>query len=329
MLEILFRSMEDELDFTREARNQKDARKLARGYSHLQVPKVITATPQVLIQSLVEGDVVSRLKPDEPGKNARRKMAVDILSFMFHGYFTDRFFHADPHPGNILIGSDGKAHLIDWGMTGRVDRSTSTALLGVFLAIARNDGPEVARHWMNLGGPTPTNDIPGFIGDISRQVPHWSEASLAELNFGVALTSVLKYSSRRGIRSTPMVSVVGKSLANAEGSLRHLYPKLKLSEVLRTVLPDVMRELVQEMLTFEQAGQYALDLLNSANRAPGDIQRVSTDLSDRMFAVWTRNNLTDKVPSGLLQTLTSPLTGIHDDNLIISVTKQLLKSRSE
>jgi ubiquinone biosynthesis protein len=126
-----------------------------------------------------------------------------------------------------------------------------------------------------------------------------------------------------------MVSVVGKSLANAEGSLRHLYPKLKLSEVLRTVLPDVMRELVQEMLTFEQAGQYALDLLNSANRAPGDIQRVSTDLSDRMFAVWTRNNLTDKVPSGLLQTLTSPLTGIHDDNLIISVTKQLLKSRSE
>jgi ubiquinone biosynthesis protein len=217
-------------------------------------------------------------------------------------------FIADPHPGNVLITTDAKAHLIDWGMIGRVDRSTGGALLGVFLAVARNDGPEVARQWMNLGGATANSDVPAFIGDISRQVPHWSEASLKELNFGVALTSVLKYSSRRGIQSTPMVSVVGKSLANAEGSLRRLYPKLKISDVMRTVLPEIVQELVKDAFTFEQASQYTLALLRTAQRAPGDLQRVTTDLSDQMFTVRTRNNLTDAVPPNLLRALASPVT---------------------
>jgi ubiquinone biosynthesis protein len=307
MLEILFRAMEDELDFTREAHNQKYARKLARDYSRLHVPKVITATPRVMIQSLVDGESVGHLKPNEHTKSARRKMATELLRFMFHGYFTDRFFHADPHPGNVLVTSDGRAHLIDWGMIGRVDRSTGSALLGVFLAVARNDGPEVARQWMSLGNATAKSDVPAFIGDISRQVPHWSEASLKELNFGVALTSVLKYSSRRGIQSTPMVSVVGKSLANAEGSLRHLYPKLKISEVLRTVLPEIVQDLVKDMVTFEQASQYTLDLLHTAQRAPGDFQRVATDLSDQAFTVRTRDSITNAASPSLLRAVASPV----------------------
>lgn len=328
MLEILFRAMEDELDFTREAHNQKDARKLARDYSRLHVPKVITATPRVMIQSLVDGDAVGHLKPDEHTNGARRKMATELLRFMFHGYFTDRFFHADPHPGNVLITSDGKAHLIDWGMIGRVDRSTGGALLGVFLAVARNDGPEVARQWMNLGGATANSDVPAFIGDISRQVPHWSEASLKELNFGVALTSVLKYSSRRGIQSTPMVSVVGKSLANAEGSLRHLYPKLKISDVMRTVLPEIVQELVKDAFTFEQASQYALALLSTAQRAPSDLQRVTTDLSDQMFTVRTRNNLTDAVSPNLLRALVSPVTRGMANLWLLDMAKSSRKSDS-
>ncbi|MFF5106694.1 ABC1 kinase family protein [Streptomyces sp. NPDC000134] len=293
MLEVLFKAMEDELDFTREARNQKDARKLARRYKRLRVPKVITATPRVLVMRLADGESVSRLKEGVPSASARKKIARDFMSYMFRGYFVDRFFHADPHPGNLLLSADGKGHLIDWGMVGRVDTSTSAALLGVFLALVRNDGPGLARQWMSLGSATPGSDVSGFIGDITREVPHWSDASLEELNFGVALTSVLRYSTRRGVRTTPMVSVVGKSLANAEGSVRGFHPKLKFSELLRTVLPDVMGDLVRERCTLEQGSEYVLYLMGLAQHAPGELQRLRTDLAERQLTVHTRSQAAD------------------------------------
>ncbi|MFF6824796.1 AarF/UbiB family protein [Streptomyces longwoodensis] len=288
MLEVLFKAMEDELDFTREARNQKDARKLARRFKRLEVPKVITATPRVLVMKLADGESVSRLKEGVPAKGARKKIARDFISYMFRGYFVDRFFHADPHPGNLLLSADGKGHLIDWGMVGRVDTSTSAALLGVFLALARNDGPGLARQWMSLGSPTPRSDVSGFVSDITRQVPHWSDASLEELNFGVALTSVLRYSTRRRIQTTPLVSVVGKSLANAEGSVRGFYPKLKFSDLLRSVLPEVMGDLVRETLSMEQGSELILHVLGVVHHTPGELQRIRSDLAERQLTVRTR-----------------------------------------
>ncbi len=298
MLEVLFTVMHDELDFTREARNMKVARRAAKGFKRVCVPKALTATPRVLVQTFAEGTPVNRVKPDELSMKQRKAIAYQLMEFMFRGYFLDRRFHADPHPGNIIISAEGKAHLIDWGMVGRIDRGTSIATLGVFLALAQNDGAAMARQWVNLGTATPWSNPSAFIQDISRIVPHWTDASLAELNFGVALMTLLRHSSRRGIQITPLTSVVGKSVANIEGSVRCLYPELKLSTALHGTLQDVMRDLILETLSGEQAAQTALHLLSTLTQGPAQLQASLTDLSTRQLTLQTRNNLGDPVQAG-------------------------------
>ncbi|MFK8850110.1 ABC1 kinase family protein [Streptomyces sp. Ac-502] len=298
MLDVLFTVMQAELDFTKEARNMKDARKAAKGFKRVCVPKALHATPRVLVQSFAEGTPVNRIKPDELSKKHRKAIAYQLMEYMFRGYFLDRRFHADPHPGNIIISTDGKAHLIDWGMVGRIDRGTSLATLGVFLALAQNDGAAMARQWISLGTATPWSNPSAFIQDISRIVPHWTDASLEELNFGVALMTLLRYSSQRGIQITPLTSVVGKSVANIEGSVRCLYPKLKLSTALHGTLTDVMQDLILETLSGEQAAQTTLHLLSTLIHGPAQLQSSLNDLSTRQLTFQARNNLGDPIQAG-------------------------------
>jgi ubiquinone biosynthesis protein len=298
MTEVLFDAMRDELDFTREASNMKAARKLARGYKRIDVPKVLHATPRVLVQTLADGVAINRVKDDVLTPKQRKQIARQLIDFQFRSYFVTGRFHADPHPGNILVSLDGTAHIIDWGMVGRLDRSARLTMLGILLGLARNDAEAVARQWIRMGATTPWSNSTGFVQDLSRKVPLWSNATLAELNYGVALMSVLQYSSRRGIQVAPIVSIIGKSLANIEGSVRCIYPKLKLTASLSQTLNGVMRDLLREEASPEQLSQHLLDLLSLTDKTAGHLQSLSRDLASRQFTVQARTNLGDPITHG-------------------------------
>ncbi|MFF8092918.1 ABC1 kinase family protein [Streptomyces sp. NPDC016675] len=298
MTEVLFDAMRDELDFTREASNMKAARKLARDYKRLSIPKVLHATEHVLIQSLADGVAINRVKDDALSPRKRQQIARQLIDYQFRSYFVTGRFHADPHPGNILISPGGTAHIIDWGMVGRLDRSARLTMLGILLGLARNDAEAVARQWIRMGATTPWSNTTGFVQDLSRKVPLWSNATLAELNYGVALMSVLQYSSRRGIQVAPVVSVIGKSLANIEGSVRCLYPKLKLTKSLSATLNGVMSDLIRQETSPEQLAQHLLDFLSFTDKTAGHLQTLTRDLASRQFTVQARTNLGDPIAAG-------------------------------
>ncbi|WP_328939218.1 AarF/ABC1/UbiB kinase family protein [Streptomyces tauricus] len=293
MLDVIFRAMGDELDFTREAANMKDARKAAKEFKTIKVPKALVATPRVLVQSLADGQAAHRLKEGELSRKQRKKMAKEFVAYMFKGFFIDRTFHADPHPGNVLISPDGKVHVIDWGMVGRIDRSMSAGMLGTMIGMAYNDGPALAQSWIRMGSTTPWSDIGGFTADIARFVPHITNASLAELNFGVALTTVLTFSTHRGIQTTPNVSIVGKAVANMEGTVRHIHPGLKLSDSIRDALQDILLDMARDLASPEQLAQYGLHTLHALTQGPGQGTRLLNDLADRQLTLHNHTRFHD------------------------------------
>ncbi len=231
MLGSVFDAMEPELDFTGEARNMDEAREHVRPFRSLEVPRVLHASPRVLVQSLADGKSVRHVDRAHFADEERVEIGKDLLRFMYHGYFVHRFFHADPHAGNVFAAPGGPATLIDWGMVGRLDRRTSLQLLPLFMTLAQNDGAGLAQHWAEMGRMTPWANMPAFAADMAAFVPKVSHLALEDMNFGVSLTTVLAKATKRGIGSPPAVSLLGKSFANLDGSVRCLAPEITLPEV--------------------------------------------------------------------------------------------------
>ncbi|MGW6239439.1 ABC1 kinase family protein [Streptomyces sp. NPDC055094] len=272
MLGVLFDAMEGESDFRKEAANMRMARRLTAEHKHLTVPLVLLEpTRRVLVQSLAPGTSIRDADPETFTADERAGIGRDLMAFMFRGFFLDRYFHADPHPGNVFVAPGHPAHLIDWGMAGRVEANVSRSLVLALLNVAANDGTGLAKTWTEMGHPTPWADLPGFRTDMAALVPKVTSASLEELNFGVTLTAVLTHATRRGIQSSPVIALLGKSFANLEGSIRHLCPELSITDVFGENLRTIMFGLAQETLSEQQAARTALELMIAA---PGSLQQA-------------------------------------------------------
>ncbi|RLU77119.1 ATP/GTP-binding protein [Streptomyces griseocarneus] len=285
MLNVIFDAMEPELDFTLEAKNMRRARTCAEEFAYLSVPDVILATEHVLVQSLAPGRPIREAKREEFTDEERTAIAEDLLAFMYRGFFTDRFFHADPHPGNIFVEPGKGATLIDWGMTGRMDRSLSSTLLLLFFQLANNDGAAVARTWISLGHPTAWSQPLAFAEDMANFVPKIATASLDELNFGVSLTAILQMSTKRGIRVNPAIAILGKAFANVEGSIRCLCPEIAMADVLEDEIQEIICALARELLSEKQAACTALEFMHGAPTAALRAQRLLDSLAGNEFTL--------------------------------------------
>ena len=285
VLDVIFTAMRPELDFTIEARNMDDFRPVAKGFETLSVPEVVFVTKQVLVQSLAPGTSIRDVNRNKLSTEKRLAIGRDLLAFNYRSFFVERMFHADPHPGNVFITPEGQATLIDFGMIGKLDRRMSAALVLVMLNFSMNDGAGVARSWIELGRPTSWADIPGFSSDMSRFIPSVVGASMEDLNFGVSLTSVLKYSTRRGIQTSPMIALIGKAFANLDGSVRYLAPELSMVDVFKDEFTDIVFELVEEMLSPEHAIRFAAETALTSLAAPEQSRVLLRDLAARNLTV--------------------------------------------
>ena len=285
MLEIIFDAMESELDFVAEARNMEMGRAAVARFKHLAVPDVLFATPRVLVQTLAPGKSIRDADRNAFTVQQRKAIGRDLLAFMYRGYFIDRLFHADPHPGNIFVSPGEKAYLIDWGMVGRIDRRTSILLVLILLTLAQNDGHGLAKGWVEMGHATAWAEVPRFCTDMAALVPKITTASLEELDFGVTLTAVLKRSTQRGIQTSPVISILGKSFGNIEGSVRYLAPELSLVDVFQGELRGIMFDLVREFLSEAQAARTAIELMLGSTAVTGQVRDVLRDLSNREFTL--------------------------------------------
>jgi ubiquinone biosynthesis protein len=279
MLSVIFDAMEPELDFVAEARNMDQGRVSVQRFKHLSVPDVLLATPRVLIQSLAPGVSIRDADPAAFTVEERGAIGRDLLAYLYRGFFIDRYFHADPHPGNIFVHPGEKASLIDWGMVGRVDRRTSMLMVLILLNLAQNDGYGLSKTWIEMGRATSWADVPGFSSDMARLVPKIFGTSLANLDFGVTFTTALKSATKRGVQTSPVVPLLGKAFGNIEGSIRYLAPELSPVEVFERELQAIMIDLLQELLSRQQAARTVMELILGSTTIIDQLRGVMRDLS--------------------------------------------------
>jgi ubiquinone biosynthesis protein len=224
-----------ELDFAREARNlQQFARNFA-GSPHVRIPRLYPelSTSRVLTTEWLDGTKVS--DPD-----VRRLPGIDLAQVARHGadmylemVFQHGFYHADPHPGNLVVLADGAIGLLDFGMVGRLDESLREDIEDVLAAVVSQDAQQLTSLVMRLGSVPPGLDETALSVDLTEFVVHYANQPVDSLDLAGALTEVVEIVQRYHIALPSSIAMLIKVLVMLEGTARLLEPNFSLMEVIQ------------------------------------------------------------------------------------------------
>jgi predicted unusual protein kinase regulating ubiquinone biosynthesis (AarF/ABC1/UbiB family) len=145
--------IEEELDFVREAQSMQQIAGNLQGETGMVIPDVHPAwsTSRVLTTTWHEGVKISNLEQLDAWQVNRRDLAERLLRAYCQMVFTDGFYHADPHPGNILVKSDGTLVLLDFGATGRLSPTMREGIPQLIEAAVKNDTEGMVNACRSMG----------------------------------------------------------------------------------------------------------------------------------------------------------------------------------
>jgi ubiquinone biosynthesis protein len=223
-----------ELDYRREGRYlQQFAVNFAGDPTvHFPTPHPELSTSRVLTMELLEGTKVAETSRLEAlgvnGEDVARRGAQIYLEMIFR----DGFYHADPHPGNILILPEGVIGMLDCGMVGRLDDKMREDVEDMLAAIAHRDPIHLTFIITRVGSIPVELDQAGLNGDIADLIAYYGGMSLDQLEVGKALTEVTEIIRRYHILLPTSLALLLKVLIMLEGTSRLLNPRFKLTELL-------------------------------------------------------------------------------------------------
>ena len=240
--------LHDELDLMREAANCSQLRRNFADSELLLVPEVHWAwcTQNVMVMERMQGAPVSQTE-------ALRAAGVDIprlaragVEIFFTQVFRDGFFHADMHPGNILVATTGAAKgryiALDFGIVGTLTETDKHYLAQNFLAFFRRDYKRVAEVHVESGWAPADTRIDEFEAAIRAVCEPIFDRPLKDISFGRVLLRLFQTSRRFNIEVQPQLVLLQKTLLNIEGLGRELDPELDLWKTAKPFLERWMSE---------------------------------------------------------------------------------------
>ena len=224
-----------ELDFRREFRHLQLFRRHFRDNSLVRFPEPIAERSSIRILTLeyLEGIALSQIDPqslsDDQATELARRGAVIFLEMIFR----DGFFHADPHPGNILLMPGGVIGLLDAGMVGRVDDRLRGLIEAGMSAVIANDAETLTDLIVQIGEIPIHLDQTLLRLEVADQLAFYWGMPLDQFQLAAALEEFTEAIRRYQIILPPPLALLMKVLIMLEGTARLLSPRFNLVEVLQ------------------------------------------------------------------------------------------------
>jgi ubiquinone biosynthesis protein len=240
------RHLEDELDLMREAANANQLRRNFAGSPLLAVPEVYWdwCSTQVMVMQRMQGTPVSAVDELRAQGVDIPKLARAGVEIFFTQVFRDGFFHADMHPGNILVTPEGQYVALDFGIMGTLTEVDKHYLACNFIAFFRRDYRRVAEAHVESGWAPPGTRVEEFETAIRAVCEPIFDKPLKEISFGKVLLRLFQTSRRFNIEIQPQLVLLQKTLLNIEGLGRELDPELDLWSTAKPFLERWMSEQV-------------------------------------------------------------------------------------
>ncbi|MFH0962793.1 MAG: AarF/ABC1/UbiB kinase family protein [Planctomycetota bacterium] len=270
------RTVMRELDFVNEASNTARFHEEYEGNERILTPRVhwqYTAN-RVLVMQRITGENISDFERLDRLGIDRRELARTLAEAFLHQFFESGFFHADPHPGNILVDDEGRIGLVDFGMVGHVDENMRGQLARTLVAVPKRDLETILEVYSDLGVIPIRANVEELRPDLQRIIDKYYGMPLRLIDTKQVMNEVLAVTRRYQIRLPRDFVLLGKAFATAMGLAQSLDPEINLGEVIR----PYARKLIVGRLSPERATRAAGSVLRQikdlALTAPRSIQGI-------------------------------------------------------
>jgi len=270
------RTLMSELDYREEARNLVTIAHQLRDFEHIVVPLPVDdfTTARVLTMDYVAGTKITAVSRVEWTEVDGIALAEDLFRAYLQQILIDGVFHADPHPGNVLLTPDRRIALIDLGMIGRISSTTQEQLFKLILAIGEGRGDAAAEILISLGERHEDFSESEMRRAIADLIGRFHRLTMREMNVGRVMLEMSRSSSEHGLKMPPELALLGKTLLHLDEVGRVLDPEFDVNASLRRNASSVMRRRMLKSATPANVFSAAMDVREFAERLPGRVNRI-------------------------------------------------------
>jgi len=314
--------LHDELDLMREAASAAQLRRNMDGLNLVLIPEMFWdwIRPDVLVMERMKGIPIGQIDRLRAAGVDFKRLGRDGVTIFFTQVFRDGFFHADMHPGNIMVSvepdSFGRYVSLDFGIVGTLTQVDKEYLAQNFTAFFRRDYKRVAELHVESRWVPPDTRVDELEAAIRSVCEPYFDRPLSQISLGMVLMRLFQASRRFHVEIQPQLVLLQKTLLNIEGLGRQLDPELDLWATAKPFLEQWMREQVGPKRFWrqlkEQAPYYAKMLPDLPRLLHGYLQqRQEPQVSSAQLLELVREQRrANRLLSALLYTAAGFLLGL-------------------
>ncbi|MDU0372375.1 ABC1 kinase family protein [Hymenobacter endophyticus] len=275
------RSMTKELDYTSEARSMEQFRKLYEDYDSFYIPRPYRelSTNRILVIEFVSGCKITDKSQLLEWGLSPEKVAETGMDIYLTQIFEFGAFHADPHPGNVLVRPDGTLVLIDFGMVGRLTRQQKYAFAGVFIGMARQDARSMALNFRRLAITSEIPDMRAFEADLSQLIEDFALLDVKEMSMSDLADALQGIIYRYKLQVPGAVFLILRALVILEGIGKVLHPRFNTFEFVRPYGARIVGEQYSMENIQSEALYTGTQLLALLQTLPTDVRQIMRKIS--------------------------------------------------
>lgn len=264
-----------ELDFVAEADNARDFAKNFEQDPKIKFPRAYreASSKRVLTLEYIDGlKIADAVAQGYSGRMIARRAFGAVVQQIFE----DGFFHADPHPGNVLVFGDKQdpsLGIIDLGMVARLSPKMREHVVDVMVSAFRRDYEGIADALYAIGTPTKPVDMDAFRAEVALLSEKYLGKRLKEIELSGMVRDLIRVSTKYGIEVPTEFMMVGKALMTVEGIGKEIDPDFDLMEEARPLFSELLRK----RYTPERIGN---ELLRRVERLTGATYSVPQQVQD-------------------------------------------------
>ena len=287
ILDEFRRSLLRELDYRQEAQNLTLLRRNLAEFSAIVVPAPIEdyTTSRVLTMEYVSGTKITTLSPVAMLELNGAALAEQLFRAYLKQILVDGFFHADPHPGNVLVTDAGQIALLDLGMVGRIAPRLQEPLLQLLLAISEGHSDDAVRFALKVGEVRPDFDEPEFSRRVADLVGRHQDAELRNMQVGKAVLEIGRISGDVGLRLPSELTMLGKTLLNLDQIAEALDPTFNPNASIRKNAAEIMRGRLLKSASPGNMFGGILELKEFMERLPRRVNKILDTVANNQLEV--------------------------------------------